>query len=62
VLIHFGVETGKTAQDADRFLQTKGLILRAMSAYGLPHCLRMTVGLEKDNHAVVSALKEFTDK
>ncbi len=59
VLIHFGTEPGKTAQDANHYLQTRGLILRAMGGYGLPHCLRMTVGLEKDNRAVVRALREF---
>ncbi len=59
VLIHFGDATGKTAADADQFLQSRGLILRPMGAYSLPQCLRMTVGLEEENRAVVAALKEF---
>src|SRR3954468_11481422 len=44
VLIHFPATKGKTAQDADRFLMARGLILRQVGAYKLPHALRMTVG------------------
>src|SRR5271165_1045751 len=45
LLIHFP-ETGHTAAEADRFLTARGLILRQVSSYGLPHCLRMSVGTE----------------
>jgi histidinol-phosphate/aromatic aminotransferase/cobyric acid decarboxylase-like protein len=30
-----------------------------MAAYGLPHCLRITVGREDDNQLVVQRLREF---
>ena len=60
LLIHFDAEGPKSAAQADRFLQKKGLILRQLEVYGLPHCLRMTVGLEQANRAVIAALKEFT--
>jgi histidinol-phosphate aminotransferase len=30
-----------------------------MEAYGLPNALRMTVGTEEANHAVVAALQDF---
>jgi histidinol-phosphate aminotransferase len=59
ILIHFTQTPGRTADDADQFLQSKGLILRARSAPGLEHCLRLTVGLEEDNRRVVEALEEF---
>lgn len=62
ILIHFSNEPGKTAADADQFLQSKGLILRANSAPGLGHCLRLTIGLEDDNRRVVEALAEFAGK
>ncbi len=61
VLIHFPKAAGKSATDADRFLQQKGLILRANSAPGLEHCLRLTIGLEEDNRRVVDALAEFVE-
>ena len=59
ILIHFLKDKGKTAQDADAFLCERGLILRAMTNYGLPDCLRLTVGSEEANRAVVAALAEF---
>ena len=31
----------------------------AMAAYGLPHCLRLSVGLEDENRAAIAALQEF---
>jgi histidinol-phosphate aminotransferase len=59
VLIHFPTGKGKTARDADDFLCKRGLILRAMVNYGLSDCLRLTVGGEEANRAVVTALAEF---
>jgi histidinol-phosphate aminotransferase len=59
VLIHCSRDKGKTAADADHFLAHKGLILRGVGAYGLPDSLRLTVGPEAANRAVVTALAEF---
>jgi histidinol-phosphate aminotransferase len=59
VLIHFSKDKGKTAHDADVFLSKRGLILRTMGNYKLPDCLRLTVGSEEANRAVVAALAEF---
>ena len=59
VLIHFPETEGKTAADADAFLTKRGLILRRVAGYGLPNCLRMTVGTEEANRLVVDALREF---
>jgi histidinol-phosphate aminotransferase len=58
ILIHFP-RTGCTAAEADRFLTARGLILRQVGAYGLPHALRMSVGTEEANRLVVAALAEF---
>jgi histidinol-phosphate aminotransferase len=62
VLIHFPESKGRTAKDADAFLTARGLILRQVSAYKLPHALRLSVGTEEANHLVVAALKEFLAK
>lgn len=59
LLIHFPHETGRTAKEADAFLTSRGLILRAVGAYGLPNALRLSVGSEEANRLVVSALKDF---
>jgi histidinol-phosphate aminotransferase len=57
VLIHFADK--KTAEAADAFLSSRGLILRAVGNYGLPNCLRLSVGTEEANRLVVKALGEF---
>jgi histidinol-phosphate aminotransferase len=59
VLIHFPETKGRTAQDADAFLTRRGLVLRQVGAYKLPHALRMSVGTEEANRLVVKALAEF---
>jgi histidinol-phosphate aminotransferase len=59
VLIHFPQTPGRTAAEADAFLSKRGLILRRVAAYHLPHALRMTVGSEEANRLVVDALAEF---
>ena len=59
VLIHFPAEKGQDAAAADEFLKSRGIILRRVAAYGLPNCLRMTIGTEDDNRAVVAALAEL---
>ena len=60
VLIHFPLEEGKTAADADAFLTKRGLVLRGLNNYGLPHALRMTIGTEEANRLVVEGLRDFT--
>jgi histidinol-phosphate aminotransferase len=62
VLIHFPQTKGKTAKDADAFLTRRGLVLRQVGAYNLPHALRMSVGTEEANRLVVNALAEFLGK
>lgn len=59
VLIHFPPVRGKDAAAADEFLKARGIIMRRVAAYGLPHCLRMTIGTEDDNRQVVAALVAF---
>ncbi len=59
LLLHFAKEGTHTAAIADAYLLDHGIILRRMDAYGLPHCLRMTIGSEEANLAVAAALAEF---
>jgi histidinol-phosphate aminotransferase len=59
VLIHFPLDKGRTAGDADAFLTKRGLVLRALTNYDLPHALRMTVGTEEANRLVVDGLRDF---
>jgi histidinol-phosphate aminotransferase len=59
VLIHFPLDSGKTSAEADAFLTKRGLVLRALNNYGLPHALRMSIGTEEANRLVVDALRDF---
>ncbi len=59
ILIHFPESEKKNAVEAEKYLSENGCILRAVGGYGLPNALRMTVGSEEANHAVVSHLKKF---
>jgi histidinol-phosphate aminotransferase len=62
VLIHFPTEKGKTADEADAFLTKRGLVLRGLKNYKLPHALRMSIGTEEANRLVVEGLREFMGK
>jgi len=59
VLVEFPRSPGRIAADAETFLAARGLITRGVGGYGLPHHLRITVGLEAHNRAVVDALADF---
>src|SRR5271165_1221850 len=59
LLLGFGENGVGSAAEADAYLSARGYILRAVSAYGLPQCLRLTVGGEEANRGVVEALTEF---
>lgn len=43
-----GFADAATARSTDRALRAEGVLLRAMEGYGLPHCLRATIGSEAD--------------
>ncbi len=47
------------AEAATAHLMSRGVITRRMAGYGLPESIRVTVGLEHENRALVDALGEF---
>jgi histidinol-phosphate aminotransferase len=57
VLADFG--TGEKAVAANNFLKSRGIIVRGMASYDLPHCLRITVGTESECAAVADGLAAF---
>ena len=58
VLVRFSGEN-KGAAQANEFLHTKGIIVRPVGGYGLTDHLRITIGTEDQNRAVIDALSEF---
>jgi len=44
---------------ADAHLRARGVIVRRVGGYGLPHCLRITIGLADENDSLIEALTGF---
>lgn len=57
VLARFGTETEAAA--CDEHLKASGIIVRRVASYGLPKCLRITVGDEAACRRVVHAIAKF---
>jgi histidinol-phosphate aminotransferase len=57
VLVRFPGDRCSAAADA--YLTARGFILRAVGGYGLPDCLRLTIGTEAANRGVIEALAAF---
>ena len=53
---------GRSPPKAEMFLASRGLIVRGVANYGLPAHLRITIGLEEHNRALVEALAEFLER
>ena len=59
VLARFPDEPRHNADAAFAFLQSRGILTRQMGGYGLPKCLRITIGTGDEMQAVAAALTEF---
>ena len=58
LLVEFGARTAQI----EAALLADGIVLRPMGGYGLPDCLRISVGNEDDNCRLLAALDEVTDE
>lgn len=58
ILLDF--KTEEACKKVNEYLLDRGVILREMSAYNLPSCLRMTIGSEEENTLVLKLLRDFT--
>lgn len=52
------VDFGSDAAAIEQALLARGIVLRPMAGYGLPQCLRITVGPERQQAALLAALDE----
>jgi histidinol-phosphate aminotransferase len=59
LLVRFPDDPSWNADAANQFLNKKGIIPRKVANYGLPGCLRITIGKENELRAVVKALASF---
>ena len=62
ILVSFNEEGSKTAAKADAHLIDDGIIVRRMESYGLPNSLRITIGTEAENKALVKSLTQFVEQ
>ena len=62
LLVCFGDHPDHGAKAAEKFLKQNAIIVRMMAGYGLPDCLRITVGTENEMRGVVDALSRFLGK
>jgi histidinol-phosphate aminotransferase len=49
-----------SAEEAVRVFEellAQGVVVRPLSAFGLPHCLRISTGTDEDNELCVTALR-----
>jgi histidinol-phosphate aminotransferase len=60
VLADFG--TPERARAADDYLRARGIIVRLVGGYDLPHCLRITIGLPDEVTVVAETLGTFMAK
>lgn len=59
VTVGFPKGGDKTAAKAEAYLAERGYIVRGIANYGLPDHIRITIGLEEHNRAVVEHLTAF---
>ncbi|MEM7242165.1 MAG: histidinol-phosphate transaminase [Pseudomonadota bacterium] len=59
VLVRF--KTEELAEAANAALARQGLIVRQVSSYNLPECLRITIGTEENCKSVIAVLSEFME-
>lgn len=52
------LDFGRDASAVHRRLYRRGIFIRPMKMYDLPHCLRVTVGLPEENERFIQALEE----
>ena len=59
-LIRFSADDEAAA--AHDFMRMRGILLRGMKPYGLPDCLRMSLGTEEEMEITAAAFKDFSSQ
>lgn len=59
LMIRFPTVPGKDKAAADAFLRARGIVIRDVTAYGLPEFLRLSFGTVEANNDVLAALEAF---
>jgi len=59
LLVEFPDDAKRGAKAANAFMQARGILLRPVAVYGLPRCLRITIGTEDEMRRLAASLAEF---
>lgn len=59
ILIRFPQTAGRTSAEADAFLRQHGIVIRNVAVYGLPDCLRASIGTVEQNDDMLAAFAAF---
>ena len=59
ILARFGTE--ERALAVDTYLRERGIIVRRMASYGLPDCLRVSIGAADEMELFLATVKEFVE-
>ena len=62
LLIKFPFEYKYSAENAESFLASKGILVRGMKVYGLSNYLRVSIGTKAENIKFIDELKTFFKK
>ena len=62
LLIKFPNQVEYSANNAEKFLAKRGILVRGMTAYKLTNYLRVSIGTEKENITLINELKFFLEK
>ncbi len=62
LLIKFPNSLKKNAQNAEKFLAKRGILVRGMKVYGLDDYIRVSIGNEAENMLLIKELKTFLEK
>ena len=52
--------TKKKVKEISAHLTNEGIIVRQLDSYGLPNCLRITIGTQDEMIATIESLKKIT--
>jgi histidinol-phosphate aminotransferase len=61
LLIRVPPDPAMSVATLQRHLWDHGILVKSLTSYNLPDCLRITIGTEEENHALVAALREVLD-
>lgn len=59
LLVCFNEKKSHSASSADSFLESKGILVRNLTNYNLPNCLRISIGLEEEMKILIDSLSLF---